>query len=247
MATGNIAGEDSPATRTRRQLQIGTHRQLQIVMNRVRRDEAAALGGGRRQREGDVDSPSTRTRRRLAAATHVAHAGGTGANAARLMRQLFSSNQPADTGTDDPMGEDDDDNNGNDDNDEDEPYEEEEEPAAVANVAVAAAHQVQETVQYGRNRLTAAGRDWLLEKCVKENLWPRIKFAELDFELAFSNEPESVCRFMAEKMNVQEENVERWWRGAVKGVHTKLKNNRNNGIKAIQTRFHGKSKADSML
>ena len=141
VATGNIAGEDSPATRTRRQLQIGTHRQLQIVMNRVRRDEAAALGGGRRQREGDVDSPSTRTRRRLAAATHVAHAGGTGANAARLMRQLFSSNQPADTGTDDPMGEDDDDNNGNDDNDEDEPYEEEEEPA-VANVAVAAAHQV---------------------------------------------------------------------------------------------------------
>ena len=232
VATGTIAGEDSPAARTRRQ--------VQLAINRVHHDAALGGGGRRRQREGDIDSPSTRTRQRLAAATHVSHAGGTGANAARLMRQLFSSNQPADTGTDDPIS--DDDNDGDDDEDEEEPYEEEEDPAVANVAAVAAAPQVQEPVQYGRNRLTAVGRDWLLEKCVKENLFPRIKFADLDFELAFSNEPESVCRFMAEKMNVQEENVERWWKGAVKGVHNKLKTNRNNVIKAIQTRFHGKSK-----
>ena len=159
------------------------------------------------------------------------------------MRRLFSN--PTDTGTDDPIGTDDNDDGGDDDDDE-EPYEEEEEeeePGAVANVPVAAAAgQVQEPAQYGTNRLTAVGRDWLLEKCVKENVFPKIKFANVDHEHAFSNNPESICRFMAEEMKVQDENVERWWMGAKKAVHTKLKTNRNNVIKAIKTRFHGKSK-----
>jgi hypothetical protein len=104
-----------------------------------------------------------------------------------------------------------------------------------------AAGQGQEQVQYATNRLTAVGRDWLLEKCVKENVFPKIKFANLDVELAFSNDPESICRFMTEKMKVQDENVERWWMGAKKAVHKKLKTNRNNVIKAIKTRFQGKS------
>jgi hypothetical protein len=35
---------------------------------------------------------------------------------------------------------------------------------------------------------------------VKENVFPKMKFANLDVELAFSNDPESICRCMAEKM-----------------------------------------------
>jgi hypothetical protein len=38
-------------------------------------------------------------------------------------------------------------------------------------------------------------------------------FANLDVELALSNDPESICRFMVEKMKVQDKNVERWWMG----------------------------------
>ena len=226
VATGLI---DSPATRTRRQIQLA---------RQSGSNHDAAGSDRRRRREGVDDSPSTRTRQRLAGATHVSHAGDSGANAARLMRRLFSN--PADTGTDDPIGNDD---GGDDDDDDEEPYEEEEEPGAVANVPMAAAAgQVQGLVQYGTNRLTAVGRDWLLKKCVKENVFPKIKFANVDHELAFSNDPESICRFMAEEMKVQDENVERWWMGAKKAVHKKLKTNRNNVIKAIKTRFHGKSK-----
>ena len=56
---------------------------------------------------------------------------------------------------------------------------------------------------------------------------------------AFSNDPDSICRFMAEKMKVQDKNVERWWMGAKKAMHKKLKINQNNIIKAIKTRFQG--------
>jgi hypothetical protein len=187
----------------------------------------------RRWHEGDKDSPSARTCQRLAGAAHVSHAAGTGANADRMMRRLFS--HTADTGTDNPSCDKQDDNDDDDDDDE-EPYVEEE-PAA-ANVPPVATGQGQEhQVQYATNRLTAVGRDWLLEKCVKENVFPKTKFANLDVELAFSNDPESICRFMAEKMKVQDKNVERWWMGAKKAVHKKLKTNQNNVIKAIKLDF----------
>ena len=75
---------------------------------------------------------------------------------------------------------------------------------------------------------------------MKEYVFPKIKFANLDVELAFSNDPDSICRFMVEKMKVQDNNVECWWMGAKKAVHKKLKTNRNNVIKAIKTRFQGK-------
>ncbi len=130
-----------------------------------------------------------------------------GANAACMMPRLFS--HTADAGTDNPSGDDDD-------------GDDEEEPAA-ANVLPVAAGQGQEPVKYATNRLTAVGRDWLLKKCVKENVFPRIKFANLDVELAFSNDSESICSFMAEKKKVQDKNVERWWMGAKKAVHKKLK------------------------
>ncbi len=45
------------------------------------------------------------------------------------------------------------------------------------------------------------------------NVFPIIMFANLDVELALSNDPESICRFMVEKMKVQDKNVERWWMG----------------------------------
>ncbi len=73
---------------------------------------------------------------------------------------------------------------------------------------------------------------------MKENVFPKIKFATLHGDLDFSNNPNSICRFMAEKVKVQEEDVEGWWESSKKTVDNKLKANRNNVIKGIKTRFN---------
>ena len=100
----------------------------------------------------------------------------------------------------------------------------------------------EEEVQYG-TRLTNVGRDWLLEKCVKEHVFPKQKFANLIGDLDFSNNPNSICRFMAGKMKVKDEDVESWWENSKKAVDTKLRNHRNNVIKMIKTKLHGKNRA----
>ena len=105
------------------------------------------------------------------------------------------------------------------------------EPAVVAtNVPVPASLQGlgQEEVQYDTNRLTNVGRDWLLEKCVKEDVFPKIKFANLIGDLDFSNNLMSICRFIALKMKVSNADVESWWETSKVAVHKKLKVNQNN-------------------
>ena len=199
--------------------------------------QSGSNAAGRRAREVNVglDSPARRTRQRLA----QLDAESTG-NA--YMRSLFGA-QTGDSDADiDPNDED------------EEPYEDEQDemvaevPAAEVPVVevppAVGGRQVmvgREEIQYGTNRLTNLGRDWLLEKCVKENVFPKIKFATLNGDLDFSNNPNSICRFMAEKMKVQDEDVEGWWENSKKAVHNKLKANRNNVIKALKIRFHGKN------
>ena len=156
-------------------------------------------------------------RQRLAAASH-----DTATDTARQMRRLFADGDEREEG----------------DNDEDDDPTYEEPIAAPAPVA--AIRQVAKgNVQYGK-RLTKVGRDWLLEKCVKEDVFPKQKFANLDADLNFCNNCNSICRFMAEKMKVNEEDVEGWWESSKKAVHKKLKMHRNNVIKAIKLRFFGK-------
>ncbi|KAI2505584.1 hypothetical protein MHU86_8826 [Fragilaria crotonensis] len=208
--------EDSPATRTRRQLMLA----LQAGSN-----SADCHDGGRegRGRAADVteDSSTRRTRQRLAAASHVSAPGN-----AHMMRRLF-----ADT---DRSEEEDDDDDGEDDPAYDEPV------AAPIHAPATDGRQVghKGVMQYG-NRLTNVGKDWLLEKCVKEDVFPKQKFANLNGDLDFSNNRNSICRFMAEKMKVQEADVEGWWESSKKAVHKKLKNHRNNVIKTIKTKFNG--------
>jgi hypothetical protein len=209
--------EDSPATRTRRQLmlalQSGSH--------------SADSHGGRegRGRAADVieDSSTRRTRQRLAVASHVCAPGN-----ADMMQRLF-----ADT---DRSEEEDDDDDGEDDPTFEEPV------APPIYVPAADSRQVVQegVVQYGNRQQTNVGKDWLLEKCVKEDVFPKQKFANLNGDLDFSNNRNSICRFMAEKMKVQEADVEGWWESSKKAVHKKLKNHRNNVIKTIKTNFNGK-------
>ena len=80
---------------------------------------------------------------------------------------------------------------------------------------------------------------------MKEDVFPKIKFAKLIGDLDLSNNPRSICRFMAQKMNVSDEDVESWWETSKETVHAKLKVNRNNAIKAIKTKFQGKKEMPS--
>ena len=65
----------------------------------------------------------------------------------------------------------------------------------------------------------------MLEKCVKEDLFPKIKFAKLSGDLDFSNNPMSICRFIALKMKVSNADVESWWETSKVAGHKKLKVN----------------------
>jgi hypothetical protein len=204
--------EDSPATRTRRQLMLA----LQAGSNSADCHDGGREGRGRAADVTEDSSTRRRTRQRLAAASHVSAPAN-----AHMMRRLFAdtdgSEEEDDDGEDDPA------------------YDE---PAVAAPIHAPATdgRQVghEGVMQYG-NRLTNVGKDWLLEKCVKEDVFPKQKFANLNGDLDFSNNRNSICRFMAEKMKVQEADVEGWWESSKKAVHKKLKNHRNNVIKTIKT------------
>ena len=167
------------------------------------------------RRSADVIEHSTarRMRQRLAAASYVSASGN-----AHMMQRLFADTDRSEEEEEDDDGED------------DPTYEEP--VAAPISLPVADRRQlVQEGIaQYGNRQLTNVGKDWLLENCVKEDVFPKQKFANLNGDLDFSNNLHSICRFMAEKMKVQEADVEGWWESSKKAVQKKLKNHTNNVI-----------------
>jgi hypothetical protein len=213
---------DSPASRTRQQCLIAIHGGANAASQSLPRTTTDTDDSDNDIVDDELEDTPTRRRRQrreqLAMATNRAR---TATN--NYMRQLFAAN----TGDND---------NGNPDYN---PLEEEPTPAPV--LATRSPRQV----QYGTNRVTSAGTNWLLEKCVKEDVFPKIKFAKLNGDLDFSNNPRSICRFMAQKMNVSDEDVESWWETSKETVHAKLKVNRNNAIKAIKTKFQGKKEVPS--
>ena len=81
------------------------------------------------------------------------------------------------------------------------------------------------------------------DKCVKEHLFPKIKFINTKTDLQFSNNPNSICRFMAAKLMVDDKDIEAWWGNAASTTHTSLKSQRNNVIKNIKNVFMGKNTA----
>ena len=210
---------DSPASRTRQQCLIAIHGGANAASQFLPRTSTDS--------DNDIDDEElddTPTRRRRQRREQLAMATNRARHATNnYMRRLFAAN----TG--------DDDNRDPDYN----PLEEEPTPVPVP------VPRSPRQVQYGTNRVTSAGADWLLEKCVKEEVFPKIKFAKLIGDLDFSNNPRSICRFMAQKMNVSDEDVESWWETSKETVHAKLKVNRNNAIKAIKTKFQGKKEVPS--
>jgi hypothetical protein len=78
------------------------------------------------------------------------------------------------------------------------------------------------------------------DKVVKELVFPKHKFASLA-KLDFSNNPHSICRFMANKLQTEgEDEVKSWWEGVRKHVNEALKRHRQNVIKHLKQLFKGK-------
>ena len=95
-----------------------------------------------------------------------------------------------------------------------------------------------EHVSHG-HQLKRAGRQFVLDAIIKEEVYPRAKFPD-NAALAFSNDKESICQFMAEKLKIADDHVELWWRTTQNHVHKGLTKLRNNSIKGIKNRFEGK-------
>ena len=157
---------DSPATRTRRQLMLAIQGGSNTAGRRPHSDNNL-----------DDDSPARRTRQRLAQIDGASD-NGAGNN---YMRRLFGAQSAPDSdediNPDDPIDEDDD-------------YVEE--PAGeIAPAAVGGGHGMVgqgAEVQYGANRLTNVGRDWLLEKCVKEQVLSKNKICNLEWQSGFQQQ-----------------------------------------------------------
>jgi len=88
-------------------------------------------------------------------------------------------------------------------------------------------------------KLSKVSSSFMHDKCVKEHVFPMQKFATLNGDLDFSNNPSSICRFMASKLQIEDHNLERWWETAKLSVHECLKRHRNNVIKSIKKVFIG--------
>jgi len=89
-------------------------------------------------------------------------------------------------------------------------------------------------------KLTKMSVRYQHDKCVKEHLFPKVKFIASPSDLHFSNNQNSICRFMAERLMIEEDNIEMWWGSAATTTHISLKTHRNNVIKNIKKCFFGK-------
>jgi hypothetical protein len=97
-----------------------------------------------------------------------------------------------------------------------------------------------ENVAHG-HQLTRVGENFVLDTVIRDEVFTGQKFADFDVDLKFSNNPESICRRMAQKLAVEDDEVEDWWDCTRSHVHSCLKKHRNNIIKGIKKLFQGKT------
>ena len=96
-------------------------------------------------------------------------------------------------------------------------------------------------IQHG-TRLARASTAFIHDKCVKEHVFLKQKFASLQHDdLDFSNNPQSICRMMAAALDIAEDKVEGRWETSKLSVHKAMKTHGNNVIKAIRNIVRGKT------
>ena len=71
--------------------------------------------------------------------------------------------------------------------------------------------------QGGGNTVAWSADKSLIQKCVKEYVFPKQKFVT-DVNLDFSNNDKSICQYMAAGLSVDNQNIENWWETAKKTV-----------------------------
>jgi hypothetical protein len=97
-------------------------------------------------------------------------------------------------------------------------------------------------MELGRLYVEEQTTKFMYSSYVKDKLFPQSKFLELDsVDMEFSQDPHSVCQFMARELNLPENEVPGWWATQRKGIHATFMHHRNNVIKAIRTTFMRKS------
>ena len=95
-----------------------------------------------------------------------------------------------------------------------------------------------ENVAHG-HQLTKAGENFVLDTVIRDEVFTRQKFVNKDVDLKFSNNPNSICRRMAKKLAVEDDDVEDWWESTREHTHKILKMHRNNTIKGLKKLFQG--------
>ena len=90
-------------------------------------------------------------------------------------------------------------------------------------------------------QVTKFGAGFRIDSVIKEVIFPMIKFANFDFDLKFSNKPESTCQVVAAKLEIPKDDVEDWWDCQRRTVNERLKQHRNNTIKGIKKLFQGEN------
>ena len=88
------------------------------------------------------------------------------------------------------------------------------------------------------NELDQSSTNALLKLRTRDHLFQINKFVEVN-DLCFSNDPTSICRQLATKLNIQELQVEQWWAEQKKQVLKSFHIHRNNVIKSIGQNFQG--------
>jgi hypothetical protein len=91
------------------------------------------------------------------------------------------------------------------------------------------------------HQLTKAGENFVLDTVIRDEVFTRQKFVNKDVDLKFSNNPNSICRRMAKKLGVEDDDVEDWWESTREHTHKILKMHRNNTIKGLKKLFQGES------
>ena len=87
-------------------------------------------------------------------------------------------------------------------------------------------------VQHGQ-AVSRAGSLRYLQAIVKDHIFPKIKFHDLDEDLSFSNDPRSICRQMAMLASITDVEIKAWWNLTRKAVFETIKRLRNNSIRVL--------------
>jgi hypothetical protein len=198
--------------------------------------------GKRRQPDDDDVDPRGDGKKSVARVQHDASAKKKSPAVARAPNENDVGNDDDDNDDDDYIDngddvEDDDDVLDDDkyvDDDDDDDYDYDDDDGGKQNKK-----EVKEDFAHG-HQLTKLGQNWMLDNLIKDEVFSRQKFAALDRDLMFSNQPNSICQFMAKKLEIKDDEVEQWWESTRKHVHTLVSKLRNNTIKGIKKLFQGK-------